>query len=416
MEYQPRVIDGELQQRLKRSGAVLISGPKGCGKTESARQLAKSEIRIDIDLRVPDAMQIDPGLLLRGDTPRLLDEWQEQPVLWNHVRREVDDRQAKGQFILTGSANPVEDVKMHSGAARISKLSMRPMSLWESGYSSGEVSLKDIVAGAHPTSKMCEHTLQDIIWNIIVGGWPTHIGKDFADAALDNADYVSLLADVDISRVSKRKRDPIKVRNLLKSYARNIAIPATVSTLAKDVIGDEDSIARATVNDYIETLTRLMIIEDLPAWNAHLRSKAELRTTPKRHFIDPSLAVAALGADLDALLNDVIFLGYLFESEVLRDLRIYSQPLRATVAHYKGSKRRESDIILQFPDSSWAAFEVKLGSKGADEGAKSLLRVASEIDTERTGKQLALTVITGFGFAHRRPDGVNVVPLATLRP
>jgi predicted AAA+ superfamily ATPase len=362
-------------------------------------------------------MQSDPSLLLVGEAPRLIDEWQEQPQLWNHVRHAVDDRQKAGQFILTGSANPVESVRLHSGAGRFSQFQMRPMSWWESGYSSGEVSLAALLLGSEvPVSAILKAPLGEVAERIVAGGWPALIGKDSHSALRYNLDYLSLLVEADINRVSDRKRDPVKVRKLLESYARNTAIPASVSTLTLDTTGGDDALARTTVIDYIEVLTRLMIIEDLPAWNAHLRSKAALRTIPKRHLADPSLACAALGADVRDLLADVAFLGFLFESEVVRDLRVYAQPLGATLWHYRDSKRRESDIILQLPNNSWAAFEVKLGMGGADEGAASLLRVAREVDDARTGKPLALTVVTGLGFAHRRPDGVNVVPLATLMP
>jgi len=415
MKYLPRIVDQELQQRLRRSGAVLVSGPKACGKTESARQVAKSEVRIDEYPMVKTALDADPELLLAGETPRLIDEWQEEPRIWNFVRHAVDDRQQKGQFILAGSSNPVEDVKLHSGAGRISRLRMRPMSWWESGHSTGEVSLKSLLEGSIPQSAMLQTTLNQLIEHILIGGWPTHIGKDLGDALEDNKDYITLIAEVDISRVSNKRRDPTKVTSLLRSYARNTAIPATISTLAMDVMESDDDLAHATVRDYLEALTRLMVIEDLPAWNTHLRSKALLRTAPKRHFVDPSLAAAVLEATVETLRNDLAFLGFLFESEVVRDLRIYAQELRAKLAHYRDSKKRECDIILQLPNGAWAAFEVKLGFGQADEGAASLLKVAKEIDVDKTGPCLALTVITGLGFAHRRPDGVNVVPLATLK-
>ncbi|MDR1184448.1 MAG: DUF4143 domain-containing protein [Coriobacteriales bacterium] len=415
MKYKPRVIDLELKDSLRRSGAVLVTGPKACGKTESARRAAVSEVRMDADPNVGILMATDPGQLLLGDTPRLLDEWQEFPTIWNYVRHAVDDRQNAGQFILTGSANPSEDVRTHSGAGRISRLRMRPMTWWEMGHSTGEVSLSALVAGETPKSAIANISLDQIIERIAMGGWPALIGKSLEDALIINQDYIALLAETDISRVSERRRDPEKVRRLLSSYARNIAIPASVATLAQDSGGADEALAEATVLNYIEALSRLMIIEDLPTWNTHLRSKATLRTIPKRHFCDPSLAVAALGAGVERLRQDLVFVGFLFESEVLRDLRVFAQSLRATLWQYRDSKRRESDIILRMPDGSWAAFEVKLGFGQADAGAASLLRVAREVDTDKTGPCLALTVITGFGAAHRRPDGVNVVPLSTLR-
>jgi len=414
--YRARVIDSELESGLLRAGALQIIGPKSCGKTVTARQLAKSEIRIDTDPQVTPAMQADPRRLLLGETPRLLDEWQEQQILWNYVRHEVDDRQAKGQFILAGSAHPVEDVKLHSGAGRIEQLRMRPMTFLELGFSTGEVSLAALLKGEAPYSEPLAVNLKDLAEQIARGGWPGQLDASTHNALISNRSYLSMITEVDMSRVSGQRRDPSRVRSLLASYARNTAIPATVTTLTADAIGVESASTRETVMSYIDALSRLMIVEDLPAWNVHLRSRAALRQAPKRHLVDPSLAVAALGANVDALLNDLIFMGFLFESEVLRDLRVYAQPLEAKVSHYRDSNRNETDIILQVPDGAWAAFEVKLGFGGADEGATSLLRLAETVDTEKTGRCLGLTVITGLGFAHRRLDGVNVVPLATLAP
>jgi predicted AAA+ superfamily ATPase len=414
MKYRQRVVDKELASSLERAGAVQIIGPKACGKTLSARQIAKSEIRVDTDPQVAAAMQTDPQRLLIGATPRLLDEWQEQQILWNYVRHEVDDRQAKGQFILAGSANPVEDIKLHSGAGRIERLAMRPMTWSEVGFSTKEVSLAALLRGDEPYSQPLGIKIADVAEQIARGGWPEQLEATTKNALVSNRRYLSLITEVDISRVSNKRRDPLRVQSLLASYARNTAIPATISTLTNDAVGKDTVSTRETVVDYIDALARLMIVEDLPAWNAHLRSKAALRQNPKRHLVDPSLAVAALDANIDALLDDLVFLGFLFESVVLRDLRVYAQALEAKLCHYRDSNRNETDIILQLPNNSWAAFEVKLGFGGADEGAASLQRLAKTVDEQKTGKLLALTVITGLGFAHRRPDGVNVVPLATL--
>ncbi|MDR1184071.1 MAG: DUF4143 domain-containing protein [Coriobacteriales bacterium] len=416
MNYIKRVIDEELNLALRRTGGVQIVGAKSCGKTMSAQQVARSEVHIDIDPQVEIAMQTDPSRLLLGEVPRLLDEWQEQPALWNHVRHAIDSRQAKGQFVLTGSANPVESVKLHSGAGRIAKLVMRPMTWHEMGFSTGEVSLRSLLEGNPPNSATLGIGISDIAEQVARGGWPGQLAATTAEALANNRDYLSMIVEADISRVSERKRDPRRVRSLLASYARNAATPATITTLAEDAAGADGGLTRETVVDYIDALTRLMIVEELPAWNAHLRSKASLRQTPKRHLVDPSLAAAVLSADVDALLADLVLLGFLFESVVLRDLRVYAQPLEARLSHYRDSSRNEADIILQLPNGDWAAFEVKLGFGGANEGATSLLRVANAVDQSRTGKLLALTVITSLGFAHRRPDGVNVVPLATLMP
>ncbi|GHT79178.1 ATPase AAA [Actinomycetota bacterium] len=416
MKYLPRVIDKELKRSLSYAGAVLIDGPKSCGKTESARQTAKSELRVDTDPNVELTMLTEPQRLLQGKTPRLLDEWQEQPNLWNLVRHEVDNRQAKGQFILTGSAKPVESAKLHSGAGRFARLHMRPMSWWELGFSSGEVSLQEILSGVTPKSDKLVITLEAIAQQVARGGWPGQLDMDTKQVLAMNRNYLSMIAEIDISRVSERRRDPVKVARLLQSYARNTAIPASITALATDVVGGDTPLNRETISDYIDALSRLMIIEDLPAWSAHLRSRATLRTAPKRYLVDPSLAVAALGADINALLDNLVFLGYLFEAEVVRDLRIYTQLHEGQLRQYRDSNKNEVDIVVQYPNGSWAAFEVKLAFGAADDGAKSLLRMKDNIDIKTTGECLGLTVITGFGFAHRRSDGVNVVPLATLRP
>lgn len=415
MDYRPRVSDAELKSRLARAGAVLIEGPKACGKTESARQLSASELRVDTDPAVGPTMEVDPGRLLGGATPRLLDEWQAEPALWNYVRRAVDDRRNKGQFILTGSTNPVEDVAQHSGAGRISRMRMRPMSLWESGHSTGEVSLGSLLAGAAPSSGMVDATIEEIATRITVGGWPALQDDEVSDAAAAVGDYVDLIADVDLSRVSGTRRDPARIRLLLQSLARNVATEAPVATLASDVGGASGPLARDTVMEYLHALDRLMVIEDQPAWSTHLRSSATLRKSPKRHFVDPSIAVATLGADVPGLVRDLRYLGFLFESLAVRDLRIYAQAQGAAVSHYRDSTGREGDAIVHKPDGTWAAFEVKLGQGGIAAGAHSLLRLADAVDLDKAGAPAALTVITGAGFAHRRPDGVNVVPIATLR-
>lgn len=415
MNYRPRISDAELGTRLTRAGAVLVEGPKACGKTESARRVCASELRVDTDPAVGPTMEVDPARLLDGATPRLLDEWQAEPALWNYVRRAVDDRRQKGQFILTGSANPVEDVTQHSGAGRISRMRMRPMSLWESGGSTGDVTLQALLAGDEPTSGTADATIEEVATWITVGGWPALQDDDVTAAAGAVRDYVDLIADVDLSRVSQTRRDPNRIRLLLRSLARNVATEAPLTTLAADAGGARGPLARDTVMDYLAALERLMVVEDQPAWSTHLRSTATLRKSSKRHFVDPSIAVAALGADVAGLTRDLRYLGFLFESLVIRDLRVYAQSLGGTVSHFRDSSGREADAIIHQPDGTWAAFEVKLGQGGIAHGARSLLRLADAVDTDRAGEPVALTVITGSGFAHRRPDGVNVVPITTLR-
>jgi len=415
--YQPRIVDAELRERLERSGAVLIEGPKASGKTETARQVSASEVRIDVDPNVRLQFEVDPNLILQGPTPRLIDEWQVLPELWNYVRRQIDDRKTNGQFILTGSANPVEDHAQHTGLGRFSVMRMRPMSLLESGHSTGEVSLRAILGGDQPLTSTLSDDLTSLhFWaeRLATGGWPSNHGASVRSAVGWVRDYLQLLREVDLSRVSNRRRDPLKVLALLQSVARNVATEAGVKTLADDAAEHGEPLDRNTVADYLAALTRLMVLEDQPAWSTRLRSSAALRQTPKRHFVDPSLAVAALAASPSSLTDDLEYMGLLFESLVIRDLRVYGQPLEARISHFRASDGSEVDAIISLPDGNWAAAEVKLGFRAVDTAAKSLQRLAAAVhDTVR--QPVALIVITGSGFAHRRRDGVTVVPLSALR-
>jgi predicted AAA+ superfamily ATPase len=416
VDYIPRLADALLSERLEYAGAVLIEGPKYCGKTETALQLAKSLVRFDVDPSVSDKMSIDPFLLLRGDTPLLLDEWQTQPEIWNYVRRAVDERKTKGQFILTGSANPADDAKLHSGVGRISRMRMRPMSWFETGFSSGEVSLRALLSDSDLSSGEIKADVSAVAEQIARGGWPENVGVSVKNALRMQNDYVDLLAEVDLSRVSNQKKNPAKVRALLQSLARNIATEATIETLTKDAARDSVSFNRDTAASYLSALGRLMILEDLPAFSVSLRSSATLRKTPKRHFTDPSIAVGALGKDVDALVRDLNYLGFLFESEVIRDLRVYADKLDAHVYCYRDSSGREADAVVQERNGNWALFEIKLGYGARDAAADSLKKVADVIDTASSKPPVSLNVITGSGFAHKRPDGVNVIPLQTLGP
>ncbi|GHT77548.1 ATPase AAA [Spirochaetia bacterium] len=414
MGYLKRFTDTTLKNRLNSSGAVLIQGPKGCGKTETAVQMAKSTARMDVDDDIRARMELDPKSALAGPVPRLIDEWQEYPQIWNYIRREVDDRKEKGQFILTGSANPEERARLHSGAGRFSIIKMRPMSLFEKGWSTGEVSLTKLVKGAAPRSEQVEFDLGTLAEKITLGGWPSLIGAGGREALRFMQDYIALMAEVDISRVGGKKRDPQRVLRLLQSLARNVSTEASVTALAKDAGGSDIKITDETITGYLEALERLMAVEQLPAWRAHIRSADTLRKAPKRHFVDPSLAVGALGLSIDKLIGDLNYFGFLFESLVIRDLRIYADAHDGTVYHYRDSRNLEVDAIVEYPDGAWAAFEVKMGFSAQDEAAANLLTFAAKIDQEKMGKPAALTVITANGFACRRKDGVNVVPLSAL--
>jgi uncharacterized protein len=415
-QYHARVADEELRRKLQNSGAVLIEGPKACGKTQTARQVAASEVLLDIDERARAAVALDPGLVLAGDTPRLIDEWQVEPRIWNHVRRAVDNRQKPGQFILAGSAVPADDATRHSGAGRISRLRMRPMSLFESGLSDGSISLGDLMAGGR-TSSSNSLELAEVAQAVVRGGWPA-LQEISVEAAMEGvAAYLDEVSRTDINRVDGGRRDPARVRRLLRSLGRNVATHAATTTLAADSVdGGGDPLKRETVAEYLSALERLFVIEDQPPWEPHLRSRSILRKSPKRHFVDPSLAAAALGADPAALLRDLNLFGFLFESLVVRDLRIYSQPLRGEVRQFRDNKGLEIDAIIE-SNAGWAAFEVKLGGHDAiDQAAASLLKFSREVDTERSGKPSALGVIVAGGYGYTREDGIQVIPITALGP
>lgn len=414
-QYIRRIVDDELDSALRYAGAVVIRGPKACGKTQTALQRAKSILRVDTDPNVINLMAIDPKALLDGDTPRLLDEWQVQPRLWDYVRHEVDDRTGKGQFILTGSSTPDESALTHSGAGRFAVLPMRTLSWQELGYSDGYVSLENLLGGNDKVgTKGYKLPLQEIIERLVVGGWPELINVGEAGARKINASYIKLLAEVDMSRAAGIRRDPVKVRHLLQSIARNISTITEITTFVKDIQAVEnEDLSRPTVTDYLNALDRLMVVEDQPAWNTHIRSSATLRKTPKRHFTDPSLAVATLGLDSSSLLNDLNYTGFLFESQVIHDLRIYAQRLDATVYYYRDSSGLEVDAIVQKPNGEAAAFEIKLGEGFVEDATKNLLSFANNLDSSKV-KISSLNVITGAGYAYTRPDGVNVVPIGAL--
>ena len=412
--YFKRFADVALRDRLRLAGAVLIQGAKGCGKTETAVQIAKSVARLDADDEIRMQMEIDPKFVLAGQVPRLLDEWQEYPKIWNYVRREVDDRKRKGQFILTGSATPSEQTRFHSGAGRFSVIKMRPMSFFEKGWSSGEVSLAKIMKGGIPKSAPAEFDIENLAEKITLGGWPGLIGSGGRAALRFMQDYISLITEVDISRFGGKKRDPQKVKRLLQSLARNISTEASFASLAKDTGGSGIKVSDDTITEYLDALERLMVIEQLPAWSPHIRSSDALRKAPKHHFTDPSLAVGTLGLSIGKLLSDLKYFGFLFESLVIRDLRIYAEVHGAKVYHYRDSRNMEIDAIVEYPDGNWAAFEVKMGFSAQDEAAANLLTFTNKIDCDRMNLPVALTIITANGFACRRKDGVNVVPISVL--
>jgi len=415
MPYIKRMSDRELERKLNASGAVLIRGAKACGKTESAMQFARSFLYVDRDEQLPVLMETAPQRLLLGKTPRLIDEWQEQPKLWNYIRHEIDSRKQTAQFILTGSANPQEHVKMHSGAGRFTTVDMRTMSWQEMGFSSGKISLKSLFDGVKIDVYDEPTDLEFIVEKIVIGGFPGLLGKKVKQAVEVNRAYIDLLAEVDMSRISNIKRDPVKVRHLLRSFARNTATMVDISTLEADVQAKENSLlSRPTIYDYLDALNRLMITEEQPAWNTHIRSSASLRKAPKRHFTDVSLSVAALGANVDSLLADLHFTGFLFESLATHELRVYAQANDAKVYYYRDSSGLEVDAIIQKYNGDWIAFEIKLGTGQIEEAAANLKKLVSILDQQKVNPPKSLNIITGTGISYTRTDGINVIALASL--
>lgn len=412
-DYSARIVDAELQELLASAGAVVIEGPKACGKTMTASQQAASRVLLDIDQSARQVLAVDPGLLLEGARPRLLDEWQVAPEIWNQVRRAVDAAGQPGQFLLTGSAVPADDASRHTGAGRFSFMRMRPMSLFETGASSGAVSLQQLFAGHGPSVMDPGLSIRDLSALIARGGWPAQQNRSLKAASRAARDYLEQVRQVDLSRVGDRNRDPVRVGILLRSLGRHCATEVKLSTLAGGADGPLDG---RTVTDYLQALERLMVIEDQPAWAPHLRSRARLRKAAKRHFVDPSLALAATGASAERLLEDVEWFGQVFESLVIRDLRVLSQPLGGEVLHYRDDYGVEVDAIVQLHDGRWGAIEIKLGESQVDAAAASLKRFSEQIDSQRTGSPAFLAVICGKGYGYRRADGVIVVPVGALGP
>jgi len=422
VDYVPRIADGQLTDRLAALGALVIEGPKACGKTATARQRAASEVLLDVDVDAVRAVAIDPRLVLDGPVPRLLDEWQREPRVWDAVRRAVDDRSAPGQFILTGSATPNDDVPRHSGAGRISVMRMRPMSLFEQGHSSGEVSLAALMSGDAPGASRCELDLRGYTERIVVGGWPQLLGADSATAMQFVRDYLGTIVEHDIDVVSGARRDPRLVRRFLHAYAQLTAHPARLSTIIdrardEEVAPDDDSArgpTRWSADPYLRALRRMMIVDEVDAWSPSLRSRSRLMSVPKRHLVDPSLAAGLMECSPGRLLGDLNTLGYLFESLATRDLRIYAEAQGGHVFHYRERDGDlEVDLVVEQPGGGWAGFEVKLGGDLVDEAAAALSRLAT---TRVARAPSALAVITGTEYGYRRPDGVWVIPLGCLGP
>ncbi len=414
--YRPRVADAAVSDALAAMPAIVIEGPKGCGKTWTGRNFARSEVLLDQDVSARESVAIAPGLILEGEEPRLLDEWQLAGELWNQVRHASDQGHGNGRFILTGSATPPDDITRHSGAGRIARVRLRPMSLFEVGESTGEISLRGLLAGDKVAAQQPPATVQDIIEATCRGGWPRLLDQSFRASQLFLRNYLGELCRTDISAVDGVTRDPAGVQRLLAAIGRNIATMASYSRLASEAAGDR-GLHRTTATEYIRSLERLFVVEDVPHWSTHLRSRATLRSTPKRHFVDPSLAVTAIGASPERLLADLPAFGFFFESLVVRDLRIYGQQSDAEIFHYRDDDNLEVDAIVQARDGRWIGAEIKLGGqRGIDEAARSLLKLRNKVNTDRVGEPSKLLIITATGYAFDRPDGTTVLPITALGP
>lgn len=415
--YQPRVIDAILREALAASGAVWLQGPKWCGKTWTARQVAQSTLMMqdpDESANYLQQAMVKPSLLLDGAAPRLIDEWQMAPVLWDAVRFAVDQRGEMGQFILTGSTMPLRKETMHSGTGRISRLRMRTMSLFESGESTGEVSLERLFGQEEPVG-VAQLSIEGLAFAVARGGWPAAIGLP-DKAALAQADkYLTAIVENDVFELSDVLRNPRRIHLLMRSLSRNIATMASTETLRKDVSGSESDLAVSTVNTYLDILERLFVVENQPAWSTRLRSKAYLRKSPKHHFVDPSIAVAALKTNPEGLLHDFNTFGCLFESMCIRDLRIYAQKLGGEVCHYSDDTGLEADAIITLPDGRWGAVEIKMGQRQIEEAAQNLLKLKNKVDVDVMLQPSFLIVMTGNGYAMKLDNGVLVVPISCLK-
>ena len=419
--YRPRIVDSALKRKLRGKGAVLIEGPKWCGKTTTAEQVSKSTLSVDDPSTVNTnkiLSEIDPERLLTGDHPRLLDEWQVAPKLWDAVRHHVDRHKGHGQFILTGSSVPADiSETIHSGTGRFGWLVMRPMSLYESGDSTGDVSLASLFE-SQPISGCSNLDLDRLTFLICRGGWPESVDMD-DDVALDQAfDYIDAVIRNDMSRVDNIRRDPQKVRMLLRSYARNQGTQISQASISADISSnDTEGVSEETVSEYLQALRKLYVIEDMKAWNPNLRSKTAIRTSDTRYFVDPSLAAASLRIGPQDLINNLNITGFFFEALAVRDLRVYAESLDGDVYHYKDNLDNECDVVIHLRDGRYALLEVKLGGERLiDEGVRTLKDVLRRIDTDKMGKPAFMAIITGTErYAYRRDDGIIILPLGALK-
>ena len=421
-EYKARIVDNMLKEKLEAKGAVVIEGPKWCGKTTTAMQVAGSILRMD-EPRNREAniqmAEIDPGQLLKGDAPRLIDEWQIAPKLWDATRYEVDTRGKEGQFILTGSAVPVESEEItHSGTGRFTWLLMRPMSLYESGDSTGEVSLQNLFERPDRIAGTNDFDIDRLAFLICRGGWPYAVGMKEKPSLLQAEDYYEAVIKSDINRADGVSKNPERVKRLMRSFARNQGTQISNTMLRDDIISnDTESLNEDTIASYINALKNIFVVEDMAAWNPNLRSKTSIRTSETRYYVDPSIAVAALGIGPKDLTNDLNTMGLLFETLCVRDLRVYAESIGGTVLHYRDKSGLECDTVIHLKNGRYGLAEIKLGGqKLIEEGVKNLQSLSNKIDTSKMSAPSFLMIIIGIGeFAYRREDGIFIVPIGCLK-
>ena len=420
--YKKRIADDILKRKLKGKGAVLIEGPKWCGKTTTAEQMAASVLYMDNpQFKTQNILmaQVNPKFLLKGETPRLIDEWQLAPELWDAIRFEVDHRSELGQFILTGSSVPAETKTIsHSGTGRFARVTMRPMSLYESGDSTGDVSLTNLFTNPNNIEGVSNLNFEKLAFVTCRGGWPQAIDMP-QDIALDQAiDYYEAVVRSDINRVDGINKNPDKIRRFMRSYARNQGEQVANTIIARDVFeNNEVEISDETVATYLDALKKIFVIEEMPAWNPNLRSKTAIRTSNTRYFVDPSIAVAALGIGPNDLINDLKTFGFIFETLCVRDLRVYADSLNGDVFHYRDKDGQECDAVIHLRNGKYGLIEIKLGGdKLIEDGANNLKKMESKIDLEKMGKPSFLMVLIGVGdYAYRRSDGIYIVPIGCLK-
>lgn len=421
MEYLPRIVDNLLQTKLSYRGAVLIEGPKWCGKTSTGRKHSKSELDLSDPQTLKEAtlmVGIDGKELLKGETPRLIDEWQDVPVLWDLIRNTVDRRGEFGQFILTGSALPPDmDQLHHSGTGRIGRLTMRTMSLWESKDSTGEISLSALFEGENGMVGHNEFDLERICYVIARGGWPMAINLPPKGALMQAIDYYNAVVNFDVARIKKKRLSPDFAKRVLRVYSRHIGYQTPITTMQKDLMDGDMMPDVETVNSYLTAFKDIFMIEEMRAWNTNLRSKTAVRSTPTRYFTDPSIGCAAMGLGIGNLKNDLKALGMLFENLCVRDLRIYAQSLDGEICHYRDSAGLECDCIVTLHDGRYGLIEIKLGGeKNIIEAVSVLNKLEAKIDYSKMPRPSFKMVLTAVGtYAYRNPEGIWIVPIATLR-